>query len=84
MVDAEVVDEDGEAVDSVIQTFGGIDSYRTLAPAPQPHNWGGGLRGGNAWQGVGNISDQGNLPNVIVSNNTGETTYTSASALLAK
>jgi hypothetical protein len=82
VVDAEVVDGDEDEVDvaqQALQTFGGIDSYRTLAPAPQPHNW-----GGNQWQGVGNISDQGNLPNVVVSNNTGQTTYTDASTLLAK
>jgi hypothetical protein len=82
VVDAEVVDE--SEPEDAMQVFTGAN-FHTLAPGPQPQHWGGGVpRGGNQWQGVGNISDQGNLPNVVVSNNTGQTTYTDASTLLAK
>ena len=80
MVDAEVVD--GDEDDEPRQSVGGILMGALAPPGPQPRNWGAVPQ--NQWSGVGHIGDSGNLPNVIVSNTTGETTYTSASALLAK
>ena len=71
-------------MDSVIQTFGGIDSSARSRLRHSRTTGAAGCAAVTLGSGVGNISDQGNLPNVIVSNNTGETTYTSASALLAK
>lgn len=81
-------EDEVDAAKQALQTFGGPDSYRTLAPEPEvlPRVWGvrsGKTQQGNVWQGVGSIADNGMMPGVVVSNTTQATAY-SAKDLLAQ